>query len=199
MPRITKKQQLAVRQDVAAPFLFDELDLPVRNDVVEAVRAERYRHTGARLLENEALALKVVERLMIGWGIKKIATTLGLSPHSIRAAREALVSQGKLAPYKERVVKLFEEIIETGASGFLAALENGTVPAGQIPVGVGIFHDKRALALGEPTSIGAHLGRQEEELSVEKLNGWFARLKPLQVEKPATTDCASIGSEAKPA
>lgn len=201
MPRKSKKQELAVRQDTAAPFLFDEEQLPVRNDVVSAVREGRYKHTGARLLENEELALQMVEKLTLGWGLKRIAKAMHVSKHSVREARDTLVRQGKLAPYKERVVKLFEEIVEVGASAYLDALEEGDVPAGQIPVGMGIVFDKRALAMGEPTAIGAGLaGPASEELSVERLNAWFAGLKPLVIEeKPAPTDAPSSGKEGEAA
>lgn len=194
MAEKSQKQELAERQDPAAPFLFDEDDLPVREDVLSAVRTERYRHTGQRLLENEQLALQLVEKLMLGWGTKRISRALRVSKHTIRAAKESLVLQGKLAPYKERVVKLFEEIVEVGATNYRDALEDGLVPAAQIPVGMGIVFDKRALAMGEPTAIGAGLATgRPEELSVERLNAWFAKLKPLHV----TTDSVSTGEEGK--
>ncbi|HXJ73059.1 MAG TPA: hypothetical protein VNM37_09400 [Candidatus Dormibacteraeota bacterium] len=188
MPRTSKKQQLAAKQDPAAPFLFDEQELPIRNDLVQAIKERAYEHTGARLLDNHEEVLRLVELLMMGWGLKKISKALGHSKHSVRAARDVLVAQGRLAPFKERIVRNFEDIIETGSAAYLEALENGTVPAAQIPVGVGIFSDKRALALGEPTAIAGQVAAagQAEDLSVEKLNAWFEGLKRAAVDVPSS-------------
>jgi len=174
MARKTKKEMLARAQDPAAPYLFDEEDLPVRNDLVQAVREQRYQHTGARLLDNEKMVLRLVELLMARWGLRKIARTLHVSKHSVKAARDALVAQGKLAPFKERVVAVFEEIVEVGASSYLRDLEDGLVAPAQKPVGAAIFWDKRALAMGEPTTIGVagQVQLDQKSLSVEALNAW---------------------------
>jgi hypothetical protein len=191
MPRKTKKQALQVKQDEAAPFLFDEQDLPLREDWVQFIREERYKHTGARLLDNEAKALRLVELLIAGWGLKRISREMQVSTHTVRAARSALVAQGKLATYKERIVRVFEDIVETGAGKYLEALEDGLVPAAQIPVGVGIISDKRALAIGEPTAIGVVAGAQLDQgaLSVKALNDWVESLP---------TDAQSTGKPANP-
>lgn len=179
MARPTKKAALAVAQDKAAPFLFDESQVPMLPEVLTAVKEARYKHTGARLLDNEAKALRLVELLMMGSGLRKISREMSISIHTVRAAREVLVARGEMATYKERVVRRFEEIVELGSLKYLEALEEGKVPPGQIPVGIGIISDKRALALGEPTSIGgtAPAAGQVDDLSVEKLNRYFAALK----------------------
>lgn len=194
MPRKTKKEQLQRAQDPAAPFLFDDQHLPYRPDLVKAVKSGEHKHTGARLLDNHTHVLRMVELLMSGWGVKKIAREMGVSAHSVRAARDALVARGEMAPFKERVVRKFEEIIEVGASNYLDALEKNEVPAAQIPVGLGIISDKRALALGEPTSISAAAAGpgQAEDLSVEKLNAWFEGMKVASADPP------SGGNPAKP-
>jgi hypothetical protein len=190
--RKSKKQTLQVAQDAAAPFLFDDEQLPIREDLVALVREEKYKHTGARLLDNQSKALRLVELLLSKWGIKRIAKEMHISVHSVRAARDVLVAQGKMAPYKERIVRVFEDIVETGAANYLDALERGIVPAAQIPVGVGIISDKRALALGEPTAIGvvgaAQLDRKS--LSVQALNEWVESLP---------SDAPSTGKGEKPA
>ncbi len=92
MSRKTRKQALQAAQDPAAPFLFDEHQMPVRDDLVGLIRQERYKHTGARLLDNEAKALRLVELLISRWGVKRIAREMNISVHSVRAAREALVA-----------------------------------------------------------------------------------------------------------
>ena len=64
MPRPSLKQELAIRQDPAAPWLFDQEQIPVRPDVLAAVREQRYVHKGVRLLESEEKALRLVELLI---------------------------------------------------------------------------------------------------------------------------------------
>lgn len=188
MARKTKKAELQAAQDAAAPFLFGDDNLPTRPDVVNAIAAGQHKHTGERLLDNQSLVLRMVELLMGGWGLKRIAKAMKVSKHSVRAAREALVARGELAPYKQRVVAKMEDCIETGVDNYLQALERDEVPAAQIPIGVGILSDKRALALGEPTSISAPAAGQED-LSVEKLNAYFEGLKGVRVvpaDSPST-------------
>lgn len=182
----SKKSQLLERQDPSAPFLFDEEALPFSPELLAAVKEGGYKHTGARLLDNDLKALRLVELLMAGRGLKAIARAMRVSKHTVRAARDMLVGRGEMAPYKERIVRQFEEIVEVGSARYLEALENGLVPAAQIPVGVGIISDKRALALGEPTSIGASVQTgASEDLSVERLNAWFTGLKRVAVEEPS--------------
>lgn len=189
MARTSKKAVLAGKQNPAAPFLFDESQLPLREDLVQLVRTEAYRHTGARLLDNEAKALRLVELLLGNWGLKRISEEMRVSVHSVRAAREALVAQGKLAPYKSRVVAKIEDIIELGLDKYHEGLLNGEVSPGQIPVGVGILSDKRALALGEPTAISVSAAAQldAKALSVEALNAWVDNLASARpVDAPST-------------
>lgn len=189
MARTSKKAVLAGKQNPAAPFLFDESQLPLREDLVQLVRTEAYRHTGARLLDNEAKALRLVELLLGSWGLKRISEEMHVSVHSVRAAREALVAQGKLAPYKSRVVAKIEDIIELGLDKYHEGLLNGEVSPGQIPVGVGILSDKRALALGEPTAISVSAAAQldAKALSVEALNDWVDNLASARpVDAPST-------------
>src|SRR5262252_1500358 len=119
MPRRSKKSILAEAQDPAAPFLFDEDDLPVRNDMVKAVQEGVHRHTGARLLDNHAQVLRMVELLLAGWGLKRIAKAMHVSKWSVKAARKALVARGEMAPWKERVVEVFEDIVEVGSNSYL--------------------------------------------------------------------------------
>jgi hypothetical protein len=201
MPRISKKSQLAALQDPRQPFLIDEKGLPVREDVLKHIREGKLRFTGARLLEDEQKTQALVEKLVLGWGVKRIATDMRISPHTVRAARAELVRQGKIAPYKERVVALFEEIVEVGAQKYLEALEDGKIKEREIPVGLGIIHDKRAQALGEPTLISAAASAPaQDQLSVEKLNAYLETLpsanpKPSQI---GSGDSQSSGEPSKP-
>jgi hypothetical protein len=185
MARKSKRVELMAQQDPAAPFLFDQDALPIRDDVVKAIATGAHKHTGARLLDNQSLVLRMVELLTGGWGLKRIAKAMKVSKHSVRAAREALVARGELAPYKQRVVAKMEDCIEQGLDNYAEALDKNLVPAAQIPIGMGILSDKRALALGEPTAI-TQAAAAAEDLSVEKLNAYFEGLKVVSADSPSS-------------
>ena len=172
---------------MSTPLLFDQDQLPIRDDWVRAVQDGQHKHTGARLLDDERKVLRLVELLMSGWSIKRIATEMTVSRHTVRAAREALVARGEVAHYKERITSKMADIIELGLSQYAEALEDGRVPPAQIPVGVGIISDKRALAMGEPTTISAGMtvSVKPEDLTVERINAWWESLpkaKPVDSE-----------------
>lgn len=188
MPRTTKKAVLARRQKRDEPFLFDYDSLPVREDLVECVRQERYKHTGARLRDDEELTQRVVNRLCLRHGIERIARDEHISPMSIRAAREVLVSQGKMGGFVKRFQQRAEEIIEAGMEAFYQGILSGEVSPGQLPVGLGIIFDKRALSLGEPTSIGlsANANLRPEALSERAINAW---VESLPVESESIVIC----------
>lgn len=183
MPRVSNKSVIAERENPAAPFLFDEDQLPLRHDVLQSVSERRYESTGARLLDSDITAGRMVELLCLGNGIKKVARIMEVSPHSVRAARRMLEAQGKLAPLKERFVQACGEIMEEGARAVLDAIVSGKMHPNFIGSTVGIFYDKRALALGEPTSIshGITATLKAEDLSVETINSFF-NLPPADAE-----------------
>lgn len=207
--RKTRKADLARRQKSDEPFLFDYDSLPIREDVVECVRQERYKNTGARLLDNEELTQRVVTRLVLRHGIERIAREERISPMSIRAARDVLESQGKIGGYVKRSVQWIEDIVEAGLRAYYEGIISGAVSPGQLPVGLGILFDKRALALGEPTSIGVSaVNLRPEVLSERALNAWVDALpveaestviaaEPKQIAPPAAAD-AAFGADAAP-
>jgi hypothetical protein len=146
---------------------------------------------------------------MSGWGMKRIAKEMSVSTTSIRAARAVLVGQGKLAPHKQRMVAILEDIVEVGAASYLDSLERGLVAPTSIPVGVGIISDKRALALGEPTTIGvsATAALDRKSLSVEALNSWVSGLTidmasdvlpPVPPQKPVIIAVDAVLDAARP-
>jgi hypothetical protein len=180
MPRKTKKEALADRQNEAAPFLFDEDALPHRPDLVRAVVEKRYEATGARLLDDDSKVLQLVDLLLRQppMGLRKIARAIGCSRDSVRAARTALVDQGKLRPFKERLVALYEDFAEATIAEMVRTAELGCYPINRIAFDHGIIFDKRALALGEPTtiSVGATAQLKPEAISVQALNSWAVDL-----------------------
>jgi hypothetical protein len=192
MARKTNKAAIASRENPAAPFLFDEDQLPVRADVVEAIVQRRYESTGARILDSDIQAARMVELLCMGNGAKRVARIMGVSPHSVRAARRALESQGKIAPFKERFQRMAEEVIEEGTRGVLEAILDGRMHPHFMGSTTGIFFDKRALSMGEPTaiSVGATAQLKAEDLSLQRLNAWLEALP---------TEGESIGKPPVPA
>ena len=69
-----------------------------------------------------------------------------------------------------------EDAVEAGLAVYLDGVESGRVSAAQIPVGLGIISDKRALLVGEPTTISGAVAAQAEDLSVEALNRYLDNL-----------------------
>jgi len=191
MPRVTKKSVVAAREDHRAPFLFDESNLPLRADVVESVVQKRYEYTGAAITTSDAEALRLVEFLCLGLGIKRIAKAMGFSPHCVRAAKRALEAQGKIEPLKQRFAEKCGEIMEEGATAVLDAITDGRMHPNFIGSTVGIFFDKRQLSIGEATSISVGLTGKlnPDQLSVRTLNNFFAA---------RSTDSESTVSKAKP-
>ena len=186
MARISQREVLADRQDAAQPPLFDDEQMPVCAPALEVVRSRRYEHQGVRLVEDEEKGVRLVELIMLRWGVKRISREMNISVHTVRAARRLLALQGKLAPYKQRVVEAMEDVIEQGVANYRDALEAGRVPAAQIPVGVAIMFDKRALAMGEPTSISGRGQVLDEELKVEAINAYLELLPTCSVDSEST-------------
>ena len=73
MARMTNKSVLADRQQPAQPALFDDQQQPMEPAALESIRHRRYEHKGVRLLEDDAKALRLVELILLKWGVKKIS------------------------------------------------------------------------------------------------------------------------------
>jgi hypothetical protein len=195
MARETNKAVLADRQNPAQPALFDDQSLPACLPVLESVKARRYEHLGVRLMEDDVKAQRLVELITMKWGVKKISREMSISAHTVRAARRALVAQGKMAPYRQRIIEGMEDAIEAGIYVLRDAIEDGTMKAAQLSVPIAIMFDKRALAAGEPTSILGGGSQVNDDVSTEALNKY---LESLPSCKPATEDSASLGNGLKP-
>ncbi len=191
MARITNKAVLADRQNEQQPSLLDDGQMPLCLPVLESIRAKRYEFTGARLVEDDQRALRLVELLMARWGVKRISREMHISPHTVRAARRELTRQGKIAPYVQRVVESMEDAFESGINNYRDALEDGRISPTQIPVGWGIIFDKRQLATNQATSISSRIESVDEELRVEVINAFFEKLP---VANGRETDSVSNGN-----
>ena len=207
MPRVTNKAVAAQRQDARAPFLFDESNLPMNQEWLVAVKEKRYEFTGASITDDELKVQRMVDLLCLGNGVKKVAKAMGVSPHTVRAARGILVDQGKLAPFKLRAISRMEEFFEDGLEKLHEAVASGKLHPNFMSSALGIVFDKRALALGEPTqiSVGTTVKLQPEALSVKALNEWAADLESSgkapeskEITATATVDAGSDAGEPVP-
>ena len=141
-------------------------------EVLQAVELRRYEHKGVRLVENDEKAAQLVGYLMSGWGVKRIAVRMEISPKTVRAARRLLATQGKLAAFEQRLVAAMEDGMEANAEAYRDAAEAHAVPITTIPVANAVGIDKRQLLVGRPTSINATI-HARAQFSVEEINASF--------------------------
>ena len=196
MSRVSNREIIGDRQNPLQVALFDDAEMPLEAGALESIRSRRYEHQGIRLVDDDMKAFRLVELLALKWGVKKISREMNVSAHTVRAARRLLVAQGKMAPYKQRVVERMEDAIEAGVENYREALEQNRVPAAQIPIGVAIMFDKRALALGEPTSIRGE-SVAPEALRVEDINAYFENLPSCKPVDSESTVAASPSKQTK--
>jgi hypothetical protein len=203
MPRKTRKAELQAQQDPQVLPFFDDEGNRHRPDLLRDVREKRYEHTGARMMDNEPECIQMVGLILAQTPIRSIARIMHVSRHTVRECMKELRGQGKLAPFKEAAVEMMSENILTGLQDYRDALEKGLIAPAQIPLHVAIFADKRAVMLGEASSIMATItgdGRRVRELSVESLNAWAedaqSSVRRLAAPHDAAMDAASAAQEA---
>lgn len=163
------------------------IGLPDRPELVMMCQAEpsRYLHTGERALRDVQIVEQVAELLVAGRGMKAIARRVGASPHTIRAMRDALEVAGRLAPFKDRLMRKLQRAAEDSVAEYHEGLISGEVSAAQAPVPAAIFIDKLQLLAGEPTVI---IERRDDLLPdrlAEALDQMFDRMPaaaPIAVE-----------------
>lgn len=181
--------------DLKQRQLFTPDMLPEMPELLVYVHEKRYEHTGKIIGKNEELCAAIVTDIALGVSERTVAKKYGVSRNSIGAAREALERAGKLEPLKERIAGLLSKGIVIAAEETIDAMRNGTLPKQCLPVVVGIFTEKRALVLGEPTAISATAA--PEGMSVEALNAAIAKLPSANVQELPTVP--DNQSENKPA
>ena len=86
------------------------------------------------------------------------------------AARRRLASQGKLAPFEQRVLPALQAAMATNVKSYRAAVEARVVPLATIPVEAAVLTDKRQLAVGLPTSISATIQARQLQFSEAEMN-----------------------------
>jgi DNA-binding Lrp family transcriptional regulator len=108
--------------------------------------------SGVIVERDRELVDSVLAAFTAGIGKRRIARAFGLSPHTVRGIVQRAEASGRIAPYKQRMSARLAQAIELGVEQYIEALEEGKIAPGQIPVGVGILTDKKALLDGEATA-----------------------------------------------
>lgn len=170
MAELSQAFESAAVQLSLSPEIFD---LPL----LEA--AQRYIHTGQRLLSDTQEVESIVADLRLGSSLRTVAARYHRSHNTIAAILEALEKSGKLDTLERRVARKLGFAQEMALDCSIDALLAGKVPPNVLPIMVGVFADKKALLDGKPTAIVQH---QDREISVASLNSLVNALPVVDVE-----------------
>jgi len=132
---------------------FDELDLPIREDVVRFAEGyDRVHYTAKILGKDDEFCAAVCELVLLGVSERAIARRMRMSRRSVKAVTRVFEERGKLAPLKERLSAKMADLIELGLDVLRDKLERDQVPANVLPIVIGVLSDKKALLDGDPTA-----------------------------------------------
>lgn len=109
------------------------------------------RYSGAIVDRNRERLEAICNALAQGIGIKRVAQAFGASIHTVMAIRER--HPDLIATEKKALSGQIGRILKLSADRYEEALVEGAIAPGQIPVGFGIFADKKSLLDGDPTAI----------------------------------------------
>lgn len=148
--------------EIAQPLeLFDERLLPLREDLVERVRArsflpvspdpaKRTRHTGKivirQMLDDEELCEAICTALLAGLSARLVGRRFSLSPKSVANIRDAMEERGELAPVRTRIQRKLDRVTELGLECVEDALLAGAINPGQAWIPALATFDKREQA-----------------------------------------------------
>jgi len=169
--------------------------LPVVLDAVDerllAVVDQRPEFSGERVERDVQLVDAVLGAFAGGVSQRRIAAAFKLSRNTVAALIRRAEDAGRIEPYKGRLSGKLARAIEAGLEQWTDAVEAGQLSAGQIPVAVGIFQDKKLLLDGEATSRVEH----QERVNVEDVMERLRRLR--EVQPVISIDSESVGSAIK--
>jgi hypothetical protein len=160
--------------------------------VEEDARSGKY--SGIIIEKNRQKVQAICSAIAEGHGMLRIAKAFGCSVHTVIGIRER--NPELIAIEKKQLSRTCGKILAVCAERYLEGVISGAVPAAQIPVGMGIVFDKKALLDGEPTAIVA---RQEKQISVEDFNQYIAALpvaKPGEVARVSDSESGEKGANA---
>lgn len=169
--------------------LFQRSELPEASELLRLDEPEaRKRFTAEHLLANIEKRDAICRALAEGVGIIRIARAFGVSEHTVMALKEK--RPDLVAMEKKQLSGQIGRILRLSAERYEEGLLSGKIAPAQIPVGFGIFADKKAMLDGEASLVIEHrlsTGGSAEDF-IKKLEE-MKRARPAAA--PATIDCAS--------
>jgi hypothetical protein len=161
--------------------------------------ARQGKYSGKIIEKHRAKVSAICNALAGGIGIIRIARAFGVSEHTVMAIRDR--HPELIAMEEKELSRTYGKILKLSAERYLEALVAGSIHPAQLPVGMGIVFDKKALLDGKPTQIVHH---QEKDLTVEDLNRLFESMKVAKVapvleleENSSESDSQSGGESGK--
>jgi hypothetical protein len=133
--------------------------------------AKSGKYSGAIIEKNRDKVKAICGALAEGHGILRVAKAFGVSAHTVMGIRDR--HPELIAIEEKQLTRQFGKILAVSAERLLDGLVSGAIAPAQIPVGMGIVFDKKALLDGKPTSIVQH---QDKELNVDAFNAWVDQL-----------------------
>jgi hypothetical protein len=112
-----------------------------------------------------------------------------VSAHTVMGIRDR--HPELIAIEEKQLTRQYGKILAVSAERYLDGLVSGAIPAAQIPVGMGIVFDKKALLDGKPTSIVQH---QDKTLNVDDFNAWVDQLP--RIEDSSDSESGEKGANA---
>jgi hypothetical protein len=179
-------EQTAVAEEQLALFGDGAELLTVEED------ARRGLYSGKIIEKNRAKVRAICQALAEGIGVNRIAKAFGVNIRTVMGIRDR---HPELIAAEEKLLsQQIGRVLKVGVDRYLEALLDGAIPAAQIPVGMGILFDKKALLDGKPTAIVEH---RQADLTVERLNELIEQLPGAVVELEASADPApgAVGPE----
>lgn len=113
-------------------------------------RARSGRYSGTIIERDRGKVRAIVAALADGHGIIRTARAFGVSEHTVIGIRER--NPDLIAIEKKNLSRLLGRVVAVGWERYLEALVAGEISPRDLPVGLGIAGDKKALIDGEVTS-----------------------------------------------
>lgn len=152
--------------------------------------ARKGKYSGAIIEKNREKVKAICGALAEGHGIIRVAKAFGVSTHTVIGIRER--HPDLLAIEEKQLTRKYGTILALSAERYLEALVSGSIPAAQLPVGMGIVFDKKALLDGKPTAIVRH---QAKEISIEDLNALIEGMPRANVVEESSEGSAESESD----
>lgn len=149
------------------PVLFDLAEC--ERHLVELAARDQDRFTGTTTERDRRLVDAVLSAVVAGVPREHVARLAAISTHTVAGIVERAERSGEIAGWKERMSRILARATETMAANLVEAVEAGNLPAGQLPVSLGISIDKKLLLDGEATSRVEHVERVRPEDILEHI------------------------------